>query len=123
MLESEALARAAQRATAGERLVVATGGGIVLAPANRDLLRAMATVYLRASPASLLPRLAGNARRPLLREDPAARIERLHAERDLLYAEVATHVLAADGWTVARMVDRIAGWLEARPAHLPESPT
>ena len=102
-----------ERASRGEGLVVATGGGIVLSPVNRASLRTMATVYLRATPATLLPRLLRNTRRPLLRDDPAARIERLHGERDPLYAEVASHVTACDGATPARTAGRIAEWLSS----------
>ena len=118
-LESEALARAVERSRS-EGLVIATGGGIVLHPANRDVLvRRTLTIYLSASSAFLLPRLERGTRRPLLRgHDLPARIERLHAERDPLYLQVAAVVVPAEGATVARTAARIAQLL-ARRSHRP----
>ena len=71
--------------------VIAAGGGAVLAPANRALLKEQATVvWLRAGVPYLLSRvLQKQDHRPLLDEDPEAALTRLHAARTPLYAEVA----------------------------------
>jgi shikimate kinase len=71
--------------------VVAAGGGVVLDPANRALLRERATVvWLRAGVPYLLSRvLQKQDHRPLLDEDPEAALTRLHEARAPLYAEVA----------------------------------
>lgn len=71
--------------------VVAAGGGVVLADANRALLRESATVvWLRAGVPYLLSRvLQKQDHRPLLDEDPEARLQALHETRTPLYAEVA----------------------------------
>lgn len=73
--------------------VIATGGGVVLAEANRRILRdpSITVVWLDASPAFLASRVEGKPGRPLLAGDePAAAVlGRLHAERAPLYAEVA----------------------------------
>lgn len=87
--EYEAAALAA--ALAGPACVLATGGGIVLRPANRDLLRTQAiVVWLDAPDTVILARLAAHAeRRPLLEADPAGRLTALRHARAALYAEVA----------------------------------
>jgi shikimate kinase len=77
--------------------VVATGGGSVLDPGSRALLRRRATVlWLRASPALLASRCRPDGSRPLLDEDPRATLERLAVERSPLYLEVADHVIDVD---------------------------
>jgi shikimate kinase / 3-dehydroquinate synthase len=73
-------------------LVVATGGGAVLDPASRQLLRDVpVVVWLRASVDTLVARVggAGAVNRPLLDEGPATALARLSHERDGLYREVA----------------------------------
>ena len=77
--------------------VIASGGGIVVRQANRDLLSEVddvLVVWLNASPGFLASRIeqkAQKAHRPLLagEEHPRAVLERLHAERRPLYEEVA----------------------------------
>nr|WP_284500223.1 shikimate kinase [Microbulbifer sp. GX H0434] len=86
---------------AGPVQVVATGGGIVLLPGNRQLLRKQGlVVYLQASVDQLLERTSKNANRPLLQvADPRARIVELLEERDALYREVADIVCDTDHCT------------------------
>ncbi len=75
--------------------VVAAGGGVVLDPANRELLTsdAATVVWLRAGVPYLLSRVLQKAEgadhRPLLDDDPEARLTALHQARSPLYAEVA----------------------------------
>jgi shikimate kinase len=72
--------------------VIACGGGVVLDPANRSLLRERCrVVWLRISPAAAAARLAGQTvPRPLLAgRDPAARLTELLAERENLYRSTA----------------------------------
>ncbi|MDP1818900.1 MAG: shikimate kinase [Acidimicrobiales bacterium] len=77
--------------------VVASGGGVVLRQANRERLAAddVTVVWLDAGPAFLASRVERKAHRPLLAGDePAAEVlDRLHAERVPLYAEVADVVV------------------------------
>jgi len=77
--------------TALRGVVLATGGGAVLAENNRRTLRARgAVVYLRASVTDLWNRTRHDRNRPLLHTaDPLARLQDLHAQRDQLYREVA----------------------------------
>ena len=79
-------------------IVLATGGGVVLAEENRKILRERCLViYLDVPPGVLYERTRHDRNRPLLQvEDPKGRIEALHRERDPLYRDVA-HVVVAGG--------------------------
>lgn len=93
-IESEVLA--ATLAGMGDGLL-ATGGGIVLREANRELLHEHATVlYLRSTPEELFRRLRHDTQRPLLQvRDPLAKLRELYAQRDPLYRRTAHYVLEA----------------------------
>jgi shikimate kinase len=84
--------------TARTDLVLATGGGAVLTPRNRQILRERGTVvYLRASVNELWNRTRHDRNRPLLQTaDPYARLNELHSLRDPLYREVA-HIIMDTG--------------------------
>ncbi|MDP2171472.1 MAG: shikimate kinase [Rhodocyclaceae bacterium] len=86
-----------QLATAG-KMVIATGGGVVLDPINRARLGASGiVVYLRASPELLYERTRHDKSRPLLQvADPLARIAGLVEQRDPLYREVADTIIEAN---------------------------
>lgn len=88
--ETQALAEA----IAGEVAVIATGGGAVLADANRNAMReAGKVVYLQVDAATQLARLTGDTGRPLLATpDRAQRLADLQAIREPLYREVAHHI-------------------------------
>jgi shikimate kinase len=75
--------------------VIATGGGAVLAEANRRRLAACGTVvYLHARPGLLWQRVRHDRNRPLLATaDPQRTLETLYAQRDPLYRELASIVL------------------------------
>ena len=105
-LESDMLATLVDDAAS----VIATGGGVVLRPTNRELLRQRTCcVYLRASPELLWSRLRNDRRRPLLQvDDPEARLREMHAERAPLYEGVARVVIATDGVPFARIVEQLA---------------
>ena len=83
--------------TATRDIVLATGGGVVLNPENRRLLRDTGwVVYLNVPPGMLYERTRHDRNRPLLRvADPLGKLEELHALRDPLYREVAH--LVVDG--------------------------
>ncbi|MFT4198320.1 MAG: shikimate kinase [Pseudoxanthomonas sp.] len=87
------------RVLAGGGQLVATGGGAVLDPDNRALMRARGyVVHLDAGVATQLQRVAGDRNRPLLLQgDRRLVLERLAGIRQPLYREVADHVLCVDG--------------------------
>ena len=77
-----------------DHVVVATGGGVVLRPANRDRLRAGFVAWLAADPETLIARLAADphtpGRRPALTATGGAdEVRALIAAREPLYREVA----------------------------------
>jgi len=89
-----------------DNIVLATGGGAVLRPENRQVLRAHGTViYLCAPIDDLLARTQHDKNRPLLRTaDPRAKLESLLAERDPLYREVADLVMSTSQQNVNQLV-------------------
>lgn len=91
--------------TREEGVVLATGGGAVLSPSNRDLLKNRGiTVYLSASPEILFERTRTDRNRPLLQvSDRLDKLKTLHALRDPLYREVA-HAVIDVGHTQASQV-------------------
>ncbi len=80
------------------RRVIACGGGVVLAAANRQLLLRQTTVYLRASPAVLARRVGAGAGRPLLAGAGSVtrRLEAALRERGPLYRECAHLTLSTE---------------------------
>ena len=95
-------------------IVLATGGGAILDPLNRQYLNDRGTViYLHASVNQQLKRTRMDRHRPLLQtEDPRARLEELMATRDPLYREIATLVIDTDGMRVRDVVSKILQMLE-----------
>lgn len=75
--------------------IVATGGGVVLRPENREsLTRSGFVVYLNVPPRVLWERTRVDKNRPLLRvDDPLTKLQQLFAQRDPLYREVADLVI------------------------------
>lgn len=82
----------------GEDFVIATGGGIILRPRNREMMKASGYVcYLTASIDQLVERTARDKKRPLLQvENPRQKIIDLVALRDPLYREAADFVINTD---------------------------
>ncbi|WP_413160096.1 shikimate kinase [Capilliphycus salinus ALCB114379] len=83
-LESQVLSQLC----AYQRLVVATGGGIILQRANWSYLRHGLIVWLDVSPEDLYHRLKGDTSRPLLQHDnPLGRLQEIVTQRQPLYAQ------------------------------------
>ncbi|MFW2405712.1 MAG: shikimate kinase AroK [Gammaproteobacteria bacterium] len=94
-------------------IVLATGGGSVLAPENRAYLAERGrVVYLRASIPQLLERTSHNRNRPLLANGNAEEtLTELLEQRDPLYREIAEFCVDTDGRTVADVAVEIRRWL------------
>jgi shikimate kinase len=76
--------------------VVSCGGGVVLEPANRIVLRNTGiVVFLDVGLDVLKARIQPAADRPLIREE--GDLERLLAAREALYREFAAHVVDGSG--------------------------
>jgi len=99
---------------AGERQVIASGGGAFVSEQNRDVMLSGGMVfYLSASPATILWRVqeedAGGPIRPLLAvEDPEARIADLLAQRTPAYTQ-AHHTVETDALTTEGVAEHITG--------------
>ena len=108
----------------GASLVLATGGGAVLRPVNRQRLRERGTViYLRSSPEQLFKRLRHDTKRPLLQvADPLKRLRALYDERDPLYRECAHFVVDTHGSSLPMLVNRIMMQLDLMPPPAPPPP-
>lgn len=96
-----------------ERLVLSTGGGVVLSAENREFLRThFFVVWLKASVETILTRLAGDpatgTNRPPLTDLPLRQeIEQVLQERSPLYEEAADMVLNADEASPEALINRI----------------
>ncbi|MEP6671156.1 MAG: shikimate kinase [Chthoniobacter sp.] len=77
------------------RAVFSTGGGIVLRPENRELLRELGlVVWLTASEEVIFERVSRNKKRPLLQtDDPRATVHELLEQRRPLYEGAAQFTL------------------------------
>jgi len=100
--------------TAQDEIVLATGGGAILAQDNRNRLRTRGTVvYLRASVKDLLNRTRHDKNRPLLQTaDPRVRLNELYELRDPLYREVAHVTIDTGNQSLATLVSRLHQALE-----------
>ncbi len=98
----------------GQRTVLATGGGVVVREANRELLRSRTqVVYLRSMPDELFRRLRHDTQRPMLQvADPHTRLQQLYDERDPLYRETAHFVIETGRPSVPTLVNMILTQLE-----------
>jgi shikimate kinase len=113
-IEGEAVFREREEAVIAELvertgIVLATGGGAVIRPVNRERLRANGTVvYLHANPATLRERTRRSRHRPLLNTaDPDARMAELYQQRDTLYRQVADAIVESDREHVARFAQTL----------------
>lgn len=91
-------------------VVLATGGGAVLAIENRERLRSRGlVVYLRSTIDELARRTANDRSRPLLQSlDLRARLEQLLSERQALYEATAHLTFQSGAANPRRLVKRIA---------------
>lgn len=128
-LESEVLAEVVRQPGG---LVLSTGGGAVLRPANRDALRQLGNViYLRAAPEEIYKRVKHDKTRPLLQGgNPMLKLRELYAQRDHLYRETAQYVIETGRPSVSTLVNMVmmqlemaaaAQGAEPAPAHPPAS--
>ena len=101
---------------AREGIVLATGGGAVLAAKSRRHLAASGIViYLHARPGQLWQRVRHDRNRPLLATaDPQKKLEDLYAERDPLYREAAAIVVETGKQSMQALAKDLLARLDAR---------
>ncbi|MBU1236928.1 MAG: shikimate kinase [Gammaproteobacteria bacterium] len=107
--ESQVLAKL----TGMSDLVLATGGGAVLAEENRRCMRDSGVViYLHSPPEVLYERTRYDRNRPLLQvADPLGALRNLYELRDPLYRAVAHLVIDSTNGPSAQLAERIEGEL------------
>lgn len=101
--------------TTWDNTVLATGGGAVLRPANRQVLAERGfVIYLRTTLEEQLSRTRKDRNRPLLQTaDPEGTLRRLFTERDPLYREVADLVIDTDSSSPKTVAQRVLASLRA----------
>ena len=97
------------RLTRLQSIVLATGGGAVIDPANRNALAERgAVVYLATSVNQQIERTRHGRHRPLLHDtDPEQRLQELMSRRAMLYAEIADLTITTDGRRVQLVAEEI----------------
>lgn len=111
--------------SASPRLIISTGGGVVLRDDNRHTLRSRChVVYLRSSPEELYRRLRHDTSRPLLQvSDPLLRLRELFDQRDPLYRQTAHFIVETGRPSVGVLVNMVLMQLELSgvidPGHVP----
>jgi shikimate kinase len=92
-----------------DNVVLATGGGAVLLPENRERLASRGhVVYLRTGVNQQLERTRHGRQRPLLyTENPEAKLRELMSHRAPLYESIAAIVIATDGRHVRAVADEV----------------
>jgi shikimate kinase len=96
-------------------IVLATGGGAILNPDNRNRLAARGTVvYLQTTVEQQIRRTvsARDKRRPLIQVEPENSLKDIMDEREPLYREIADMVIATDGRTVRSVAQEVVKLLE-----------
>ena len=98
-----------QELTQHNNIVLATGGGAVIAQENRDCLKKNGQViYLRANANDLWHRMRHDKQRPLLQNvDIRAKLEQLYRERHPLYMDTATIIVDTGNQPAAMVINQI----------------
>lgn len=101
-------------------VVLATGGGAVLLPENREHLAARGlVVYLEASVEQQVERTRHGRHRPLLlNADPESQLTELMAVRAPLYQSIAHVTVSTDRRKVQTVAEHIIAGIEALPPAL-----
>lgn len=98
---------AVRRALVDHTGVLALGGGAVVDPATRALLRGRSVVFLDVGLAAAAERCGLNRSRPLLLTNMRAQLRSLLAERRPYYEEVATSVIDTNRRTTEEVADEV----------------
>lgn len=95
--------------TEKQDIILATGGGAVLDPENREQLKKSGfVIYLKAPLSQLINRTSKDRNRPLLQTaDPRKKMEEILSVRDPLYQEVADVIVETDNSPVRNVVKKL----------------
>lgn len=87
--------------------VLSLGGGAVIRPETRDLLRTEKVVFLDVGLAAAVKRVGMNANRPLLLGNVRSKLKVLMDERRPLYQDVATYTIVTDDLDADEVAARV----------------
>jgi len=97
-----------------DHIVLATGGGAIMRPENRDALARGYVAYLTSPISALVRRTSKDRKRPLLQGDsPETILRRLAAERGPLYDSIADAQFSTNRAGVRSVAHEIAKWYRA----------
>ena len=90
-------------------IVLATGGGIIIAEENRELLASRGTVFYLHTPLNTqIERTAKDKDRPLLKnKDPEKVLSDLQKTRQAMYEEVADHIIDTENKSGSEVANEI----------------
>lgn len=92
-----------------ENIVIATGGGSVLAPENQRALASGFVIYLSSSIETLMNRIREDTSRPLLNvSDRKKRLRNIVNDREPIYAQVADLTIKTDDFSIKRIIKIIS---------------
>jgi shikimate kinase len=95
--------------------VVALGGGAVLDPRTREIIKSAGlVVWLRADPDTLAKRVGDGRGRPLLKEGPARALKQLSEMRAPVYQSVSDLVFDVDRMNPREVARRVAHAVKGR---------
>lgn len=96
--------------TQREKVVVATGGGVVTREANRKALVRGYVAYLTCPIAELIERTSGDQRRPLLKTNAEATLRKLSKDREPLYSQVSHERFSTQSVGIKAVAHSVATW-------------
>lgn len=119
-LETQCLSNLAhqQRADGEFAAIVALGGGAILRPQNRKMIRASGQcVWLMAAPETLAERMSADEttadRRPALTDlTPLDEIAKMLADRQTLYQETSDYQIDTEGKSPEEVASSILTWMQ-----------
>lgn len=106
--------RVIEELSAKNKIVLATGGGVILSEQNRRFLHSRGTViYLMTTINQQLERTRKDQKRPLLQniDDPEMKLRDLMEQRDPLYREIADHMVMTSRRSAKAVSNELAQYI------------
>ena len=113
---------AIQAITQLEPIILATGGGAILMPENRQrLTESGKVIYLETSLSQQLQRVGNGRGRPLLREGNLSdRLQQLRLDREPFYLGMADYVVSTDHRRVSKVAEHILREVRGHEGPIPQ---
>lgn len=102
--------------TQEDKIILATGGGVILKPENRQFLMSRGyVIYLKVSLEEQFRRIEKSNNRPLLEtDDRMTKLIKLAKEREPLYQEVADFSIDTDKLTISKILQNIVEHIQMK---------